>query len=64
MSFESSGYSDPSTSTHRAVTPESETSADELALDHVTVTPRSVPANALREGNLREMIVYTKLNTT
>lgn len=41
MSFESSNYSDPSTSTLRAVTPESETSADELASDLVTVTPRA-----------------------
>lgn len=41
MSFDSSGYSNPSTSTHRAVAPESETSADELVLDHVTMTPRS-----------------------
>lgn len=32
MSFDSSGYSDPSTSTRRAPSPESETSEDELAL--------------------------------
>lgn len=33
MPFESSGYSEPSTSTNRATAPESDTPADELALD-------------------------------
>jgi hypothetical protein len=41
MSFESSGYSEPSTSTNRATAPESDTSADELALDDGLMTRRS-----------------------
>jgi hypothetical protein len=41
MSFESSGYSEPSTSTNMATVLESDTSADELAFDHVNATPRS-----------------------
>jgi hypothetical protein len=41
MSFESSGYSEPSTSTNRATALESDTSADELALDEGLMTRRS-----------------------
>lgn len=40
-SVDSSGYSDPSTPTHMAAAPESETSADEVAADVVTETHRS-----------------------
>jgi hypothetical protein len=42
ISFESSGYSEPSTSTNRASTLKSDTSADKLALDHkTTISQRS-----------------------
>jgi hypothetical protein len=41
MSFESSGYSEPSTSTNMVTVLESDTSADELAFDHMNATPRS-----------------------
>jgi hypothetical protein len=41
MSFESSGYSEPSTSTNMATVLKSDTSADELAFDHGNATPRS-----------------------
>jgi hypothetical protein len=49
MSFESSGYSEPSTSTNRAIVLESDTSADELALDHETTTPQR-SGKRLRRG--------------
>ena len=41
MSFESSGYSEPSTSTNMVTVLESDTSADELTFDHVNAIPRS-----------------------
>jgi hypothetical protein len=41
ISFESSGYSEPSISTNMATVLESDISADELAFDHVNATPRS-----------------------
>jgi hypothetical protein len=41
MSFESSGYSEPSTLTNMATVLESDTFADELAFDHVNAIPRS-----------------------
>jgi hypothetical protein len=34
MSFETSGHSEPSTSTNRVTAQESDTSADELAFEH------------------------------
>jgi hypothetical protein len=41
MSFESSGYSEPSTSTNMATVLESDTSADELAVDDGLMARRS-----------------------
>jgi hypothetical protein len=50
MSFESSGYSEPSTSTNRATALESDTSADELALDHETTTTPQRSGKRLKRG--------------
>jgi hypothetical protein len=56
MSFKSSDYSEPSTSTNRAAALESDTSANKLALDHETITRRSSkrPKGGQPERNDRE----------
>lgn len=56
MSFESSDYSEPSTSTNRAAALESDTSANKFTLDHETITRRSSkrPKGGQPERNDRE----------